>query len=143
MYVFGGFNSLLLSDILKFTPERCEAFANQSSCQGAGPGIRCVWNPRQSRCVPWENATLDQQQKVPITLYDNCPKDNPAYYCNKKTSCKSCAMDQNCQWEPRNQECIALPVNLLFNIVVSALITDCRGMGLGNNKEYTGYPSLE
>lgn len=69
MYVFGGFNSLLLSDILKFTPERCEAFGNESSCLGAGPGLRCVWALRPPRCLPWENATLEQQQKV----FEDCP----------------------------------------------------------------------
>lgn len=69
MYVFGGFNSLLLSDILKFTPERCEAFDNETSCLQAGPGVRCVWAPRPPRCIPWENATVEQQQKV----FEDCP----------------------------------------------------------------------
>lgn len=69
MYIFGGFNSLLLSDILKFTPERCEAFANETSCLRAGPGVRCVWAPSPPHCIPWENATVEQQQKV----FEDCP----------------------------------------------------------------------
>lgn len=69
MYVFGGFNSLLLSDILKYTPERCEAFDNETACLRAGPGVRCVWATTPPLCVPWENATVEQQQKV----FEDCP----------------------------------------------------------------------
>lgn len=69
MYIFGGFNSLLLSDILRYTPERCEAFDSEPSCLRAGPGLRCVWASPPSRCVPWEMATVEQQQKV----FEDCP----------------------------------------------------------------------
>uniref|UniRef100_A0A673IJ06 Attractin-like n=1 Tax=Sinocyclocheilus rhinocerous TaxID=307959 RepID=A0A673IJ06_9TELE len=56
MYVYGGFNSLMLSDVLRFTPASCAAFSEQLECVTAVPGVKCVWNSTTSTCMSWDTA---------------------------------------------------------------------------------------
>lgn len=68
MYVFGGFNSLLLSDVLMYTSPSCSAFSSPASCGQAWPGIQCVWNSTQGTCLPWESSAAGiEQQQLPAS----------------------------------------------------------------------------
>lgn len=57
MYIFGGFSSVLLSDILVYTPPNCKAFRDEELCKNAGPGIKCVWN--KNHCESWESGNTN------------------------------------------------------------------------------------
>ncbi|XP_067909066.1 attractin-like protein 1 isoform X1 [Heterodontus francisci] len=155
MYVFGGFSSMLLSDVLVYKPPNCEAFT-EDLCLNAGPGIRCLW--QKHHCSPWElghcnssfhevkcplktKATDDRcfkytdcgsctantngcqwcEDKKCISAGSNCTlsvtnntkcRVRNEHVCSKFTSCKTCSMKLNCQWDQRNQECQALPAHL-------------------------------
>lgn len=74
MYVFGGFSSVLLNDVLIYRPPSCEAFVGKERCEAAGPGVRCVW--RQNRCLSWE---------------PSFPTSTPAYFCPAKPGMCCCS----------------------------------------------------
>ncbi|KAJ6669074.1 hypothetical protein lerEdw1_007883 [Lerista edwardsae] len=155
MYIFGGFSSVLLNDILVYKPPNCEAFRDEELCKNAGPGLRCLWN--KNHCLSWESghvynilrakcprkpAAADDRcyryadcasctantngcqwcdDKKCISANSNCSVSVKNYtkchvrneqICNKLTSCKSCSLNLNCQWDQRQQECQALPAHL-------------------------------
>ncbi|MGH0153636.1 UNVERIFIED_CONTAM: hypothetical protein FKN15_024738 [Acipenser sinensis] len=156
MFVFGGFSSVLLNDILVYKLPNCEAFSAEEPCLDAGPGIRCLWD--EDRCVSWDprhtNGTFPSvrcpqnktsmddrcyrytdcasctantngcqwcEDKKCISASSNCTVSVKNYtkchvrneqICTKLTSCKSCSLNLNCQWDQRQQECHALPAHL-------------------------------
>lgn len=57
MYIFGGFSSVLLNDILVYKPPNCKAFRSEELCKNAGPGIKCIWN--KSYCESWESGNTN------------------------------------------------------------------------------------
>lgn len=66
MYIFGGFSSVLLNDILVYKPPNCEAFRDEELCKNARPGIRCLWN--RKHCESWESGHANN------ILRAKCPK---------------------------------------------------------------------
>uniref|UniRef100_A0A8C4XN88 Attractin like 1 n=1 Tax=Falco tinnunculus TaxID=100819 RepID=A0A8C4XN88_FALTI len=154
MYIFGGFSSVLLNDILVYKPPNCEAFRDEELCKNARPGIRCLWNKKH--CESWESGHVNNilRAKCPkktddrcyryadcasctantngcqwcddkkcisansncsmVSLFKNYTKCHVRneQICNKLTSCKSCSLHLNCQWDQRQQECQALPAHL-------------------------------
>ncbi|XP_078717801.1 attractin isoform X3 [Lampetra fluviatilis] len=153
MYIFGGFDSLLLQDLLVYTPLSCEVFSERERCEGARPGLRCVWN--STRCLPvgseygigTHNVTCPQKRAATekvcsmfkdcgsctsnlascqwcsgacTPLESNCTVEPVINFsqcqvraedtCAKLPSCLGCVNDSICQWESKNQHCMAVPV---------------------------------
>lgn len=91
MYVFGGFNSLLLSDVLVYTSPSCSAFSSQATCAQAWPEILCVWNGTLEACLPWEGGGAAADQHQPSALCSSrscrCPRCRSCSICAHLTTC--------------------------------------------------------
>ncbi|KAK7866706.1 hypothetical protein R5R35_003244 [Gryllus longicercus] len=92
LYIFGGFDGQMLSDMLKYTPGKCQSLSSDVECVRFRPGIKCAWEMDNERCVP-----------LPSTYGDlvKCSSDPriSSEICIKEPDCRSCVQTSSkCMW---------------------------------------------
>ncbi|KYM99556.1 Putative protein tag-53 [Cyphomyrmex costatus] len=111
MYIYGGFDGEMLSDMLRYTPGNCEHLTNQNQCLNARIGVKCVWHKRDNRCL---QITKIPQHVLNHKEYDEhdgdymkCNLDDKpprgmtshAELCKLFTDCVTCVQTSyNCVW---------------------------------------------
>ncbi|XP_015604179.1 attractin isoform X2 [Cephus cinctus] len=108
MYIYGGFDGQMLSDMLRYTPGRCEHLTSQNQCLNARTGVKCVWDKREGRCL--QISTIPRHVLQNDDLHDGtymrCVDDMPPRgmtshkeLCKLLTDCTACVQTSyNCVW---------------------------------------------
>ncbi|CAH0555288.1 unnamed protein product [Brassicogethes aeneus] len=109
LYIYGGFNGQMLSDMLKYTPGDCasDRFKTLNSCLNTRPGVKCVWNVKNASC--WPIQKLPKEYTFSDSNFQLCPVLNRSSItyniiqnvdkCSKMEDCVSCVQTTNsCVW---------------------------------------------
>ncbi|XP_029172341.1 attractin-like protein 1 isoform X2 [Nylanderia fulva] len=104
MYVYGGFNGEMLSDMLRYTSGKCDQLTNQNQCLNARIGAKCVWHKQDGRCLSITRHTLKKYQDddTYMKCLDNAPPRGMTSHeelCKLFGDCSSCVQTSyNCVW---------------------------------------------
>ncbi|XP_014675369.1 PREDICTED: attractin-like protein 1 [Priapulus caudatus] len=91
VYIFGGFNSVMMNDMLVYSPGDCSLNEDEESCRTARVGVKCVWVGGKCRY-------LSQVQQLPDSA---CPKPaaNHEAKCMSLQTCPGCLENSyGCAW---------------------------------------------
>lgn len=105
LYVYGGFDGQMLSDILKYTPGRCKYLTTQNSCLNTRLGVKCMWDTRTNECRRISRSHLNESDGVlalcPALRRDDITESivTNTGRCGKFEDCASCVQTtRNCVW---------------------------------------------
>ncbi|XP_063233286.1 attractin-like protein 1 [Bacillus rossius redtenbacheri] len=113
LYLFGGFDGQMLADMLRYTPGRCDHLKTKSSCLNSRFGIKCVWDSKESRCLPVADVPHVFQMSVGdahvdtegVEMFSWCPDESRSSgllskeLCLAQSSCVACVhTSHQCVW---------------------------------------------
>ncbi|CAH1259216.1 ATRNL1 [Branchiostoma lanceolatum] len=95
MVVFGGFNSVVLGDILKYSAGDCALIEEEDVCTSSQPGAVCVWT---------EVGCMDRQAAAQLGETRECPPITGS--CEIYSDCGTCLTSvHTCQWCTEDSTC--------------------------------------
>lgn len=110
MYVFGGFNGVMLNTMFKYYPANCSSVRAKPDCFKMRFSLNCVWNDDLKMCESSTFSGLVLTTMSPFSLSSNisassmkhkCPFKHVNYkeLCEKQTNCPSCLQNTyGCVW---------------------------------------------
>ncbi|XP_012270635.1 attractin-like protein 1 isoform X2 [Orussus abietinus] len=108
MYIYGGFDGQMFSDMLKYTPGNCSTLINQLECLNARIGVKCIWDKQIGVCMPVTKIPRYalRNEDSHIDAYIQCLDDTPVRglmshkeLCKLLTDCAACVQTSyNCVW---------------------------------------------
>ncbi|XP_044007084.1 attractin-like protein 1 isoform X2 [Aphidius gifuensis] len=111
IYIYGGFDGQILSDMIKYTPGNCQHLLTQSQCLISRTGTKCIWDKRQDRCVEYNKKIIHIDNYDTTYTYIRCPDDNqqprgmtsPEELCKLFKDCSACVQNSyDCSWCGKN-----------------------------------------
>lgn len=100
LYIYGGFDGQMVSDMLKYTPGNCISLHKSEQCLSTRPGLKCVWDISKSKCVAVGDVDRSILRGREQDFYQLCPKESrlvmtqqllhDASRCGDLLDCQSC-----------------------------------------------------
>lgn len=143
MFIYGGFDGQMLSDMLKYTPGNCEHSTTQNSCLMSRTGTKCIWDKIESQClriVDVQQVTLEND-RIHDGTYMQCVDDNQPRgmtshkeLCKLLKDCTACVQTSyNCVWCGKN--CVYEMCRRTANAPPSTGITDLNQCNMSSGVE--------
>lgn len=120
IYLYGGFNGIIQSDIIRYKPPACSSFTDQKDClNSVNVGAKCTWSKAQKLCEEnhvhardkEKSKEVDKEKAVSFTteICQNSKADSKAK-CSHFLTCSSCIHNKyGCVWcggQCQHSECL-------------------------------------